>query len=176
MLLVLAMKCCTKMPCPLPHNHCLLLLAIFTYMLASPAHLYMPHLFTHCLPTIMCVDVYCVFFIFAICYISLWLHFGLFVNIFSLLYFTFPFFYAYCMPDKKKLFLSFSFHCSTQNISFSDSGYVTKPPQLSSEHQQGSRGREQCDHKHNIHSITKTSTVRTVTNKGQALRQNYGPN
>jgi len=31
-------------------------------MLASPAHLYMPHLFTHCLPTIMCyVDVYCVF-------------------------------------------------------------------------------------------------------------------
>ena len=55
MLLVLDMKCCTKMPCPLLHNHLLLLLAFFTYMLASPAHLYMPHLFIHCLPTIICV-------------------------------------------------------------------------------------------------------------------------
>ena len=75
MLLVFAMKCCTKMPCPLPLNHYLLLLAFFTYMLASPAHLYMPHLFTHCLPIIICVcyvDVYCVFFyIFDICCISL---------------------------------------------------------------------------------------------------------
>jgi len=35
-------------------------------MLASPAHLYMPYLFTHCLPTIiMCyVDVYCVIYLF----------------------------------------------------------------------------------------------------------------
>ena len=33
----------------------LLLLAFFTYVLASPAHLYMPHLFTSCLPTIICV-------------------------------------------------------------------------------------------------------------------------
>jgi len=24
-------------------------------MFASPAHLYMPHLFTHCLPAIICV-------------------------------------------------------------------------------------------------------------------------
>ena len=55
MLRVLAMKCCTKMPCPLPHNQPLLLLTFFTYMLASPAHLCMPHLFTHCLPTIICV-------------------------------------------------------------------------------------------------------------------------
>jgi len=35
----------------------LLLLTFFTYMLmlASPAHLHMPHLFTHCLRTIICV-------------------------------------------------------------------------------------------------------------------------
>jgi len=60
-------------------------------MLASPAHLYMLHLFTHCLPTIICViitqhnsyvDVYCVSFMFDICYIFLWLYFGLFVYIF----------------------------------------------------------------------------------------------
>jgi len=47
-------------------------------MLASPVHLYMLHLFTHCLPTIICViitqhnsyvDVYCVSFMFDICYI-----------------------------------------------------------------------------------------------------------
>jgi len=33
----------------------LLLLAFLTYVLASPAYLYMPHLFTRCLPTIICV-------------------------------------------------------------------------------------------------------------------------
>jgi len=54
-----------------------------------PAHLYMPHLFTHCLPIIICVvltsTAFFLIFIFAICYISLWLHFfGLFVHIFSL--------------------------------------------------------------------------------------------
>jgi len=53
MLLVFAMKRCTKMPCRL--HQPLLLLASFTYMLASPARLYMPYLFTHCLPTIICV-------------------------------------------------------------------------------------------------------------------------
>jgi len=38
-------------------------------MLASLAHLYMPHLFTHCLPTIICVTLMSiVFFIFAIGY------------------------------------------------------------------------------------------------------------
>ena len=62
MLLVLAMKCYTKMPCPLPHNH--LLLTFFTYMLASPAHLYMPHLFTHSLPTIICVMLMSIAFFF----------------------------------------------------------------------------------------------------------------
>jgi len=31
------------------------MLASFTYMLALSAHLYMPHLFTHWLPTIICV-------------------------------------------------------------------------------------------------------------------------
>ena len=83
MLLVFSMKC-AKMPCPLPHNHYLLLLTFFTYMLASLAHLYMPHLFTHCLPTIICVMLMSIAFfsIFDICYISLWLHFGLFVYIF----------------------------------------------------------------------------------------------
>ena len=62
MLLVLAVKCCTKMPCPLPHNHycCLLSSPI---MLALPAHLYMPHLFTHCLPTIICVMLMSIAFI-----------------------------------------------------------------------------------------------------------------
>jgi len=53
MLFVFAMKCCTKMPCPLPHNHYCCLLP--SPMLPSPAHLYMPHLFTYCLPTIICV-------------------------------------------------------------------------------------------------------------------------
>jgi len=37
MLLVLAMKCCTKMPCPLPHNHyCCFVLTFFTYSLCLP--------------------------------------------------------------------------------------------------------------------------------------------
>ena len=51
--------------------------------LASPAHLYMPHLFTHLLPTIICVMLMSIafFFIFAICYFSLWFYFGLFVYI-----------------------------------------------------------------------------------------------
>jgi len=62
MLLVFAMKCCTKMPCPVPQP--LLLLAFFTYMLDSPAHLYMPHLFTHCLPTIICVMLMSIAFFF----------------------------------------------------------------------------------------------------------------
>ena len=49
------------MPFPLPHNH-------YCCLLTSPAYLYMPHLFTHCLPTIIIcviyVAVYCVFFLF----------------------------------------------------------------------------------------------------------------
>ena len=56
MLLVFAMKCCTKC-LALCLTTIIMLLASFTYRptLASPAHLYMPHLFTHCLPTIICV-------------------------------------------------------------------------------------------------------------------------
>ena len=82
--LVFAMKCCTKMPCPLPHNHCCCLILSPYLMLASPAHLYMPHLLTHCLPTIICVMLMSIVF-FYFCYM---LHFfvtpfGLFVYIFS---------------------------------------------------------------------------------------------
>jgi len=35
----------------------LLLFTSFTYVLASTAYLYMPQLFTHCLPTITCVTL-----------------------------------------------------------------------------------------------------------------------
>ena len=82
---------CTCLTCSSVHaSSCsasqpLLLLAFFTYVLASPAHLYMPHLFTRCLPTIICVMLvftafhFVIFFvcfsIFAICYISSWLQF-----------------------------------------------------------------------------------------------------
>ena len=54
LLLVFVMKC-VKMHCSLPHNPYKLLLASFTCVLASPAHLYMYQLFTHCLPTIISV-------------------------------------------------------------------------------------------------------------------------
>jgi len=36
----------------------LLLFAFFTYVHASTAYTHMPQIFTHCLPTIICVDVY----------------------------------------------------------------------------------------------------------------------
>jgi len=74
------MKCCTKMPCPLPHNH---------YCCSLPSPVCLPHLLIcyvhvsslhpYCLPTIICVISYVdlfffVFFlIFVICYIFLWL-------------------------------------------------------------------------------------------------------
>jgi len=81
--LVFALKCCTKIPCPLPHNHyCCLLsspicwphLLICTCLISSPI----------ACPPSSSVLCWCLlrFFIFAICYISLWLHFGLFVYIF----------------------------------------------------------------------------------------------
>ena len=85
MLLVFAMKCCTKTPCPLPHNHyccllsspiCLPHLLICTCLISSPIA---------CPPSSVCVMLMSIAFfliIFAICYISLWLHFGLFVYIF----------------------------------------------------------------------------------------------
>jgi len=41
----------------------LLLFASFTYMLASTAHLYMPQLFTHCLPSIICVALMCIVYV-----------------------------------------------------------------------------------------------------------------
>jgi len=69
-------------------------------MLASHAHLYMPHLFTHCLPTIICLMLMSIafFFIFDICYISLLLHFGLFVHIFlSDWLFLYHFILAVCL-------------------------------------------------------------------------------
>jgi len=34
-----------------------LLIASFTYVLASPAHPYMPQLFTQCLPSVICVTL-----------------------------------------------------------------------------------------------------------------------
>ena len=65
----------TKMPCPLPYNH-------YCCLLPSPAHLYMP---PNASPpsSVLC---WCLLFfcIFAICYISLWHHLGLFVCILSL--------------------------------------------------------------------------------------------
>jgi len=48
LLLVFVMECCVKMHCSLPHN-------LYCCLLPSPAHLYMPQLFTHCLPIIICV-------------------------------------------------------------------------------------------------------------------------
>ena len=87
MIFVFAMTCCTKMPCPLPHNH---------YCCLFPSPICMPHLLIctclisspiACPPSPVlcwCISCFFIFFIFAICYISLWLHFGLFVYIFSL--------------------------------------------------------------------------------------------
>ena len=57
MLLVFAMKCCIKMPCPLPHNHYCCLLSSPICLPHLLIHLHMPHLFTHCLPTIMIICV-----------------------------------------------------------------------------------------------------------------------
>ena len=106
MLLVFAMKCCTKMPCPLPHNqYCCLLpppiclphLLICTCLISSPIA---------CPPSsVLCWCLLCFFYfhfvIFAICYIYLWLHFGLFVYIFSLSFLFlchYPFFFKISLP------------------------------------------------------------------------------
>jgi len=86
MLLVFAMKCCTKMLCPMPHNHycCLLPSPIYACLTCSSVHASSHHpLLAH--HHLCFVDVYCVLFFFCfICCISLWLHFGLFVYIVSL--------------------------------------------------------------------------------------------
>ena len=75
MLLVFAVKCCTKMPCRLPHNHyccllslpiCLPHLLICTCLISSPIA---------CPPSsVLCWCLLRFFLIFDICYISLWLH------------------------------------------------------------------------------------------------------
>ena len=59
-------------------------LHLYACLTCSSVHHYMPHLFTHCLPTIICAMLMSIalFSIFDICYISLWFHFGLFVYIF----------------------------------------------------------------------------------------------
>ena len=86
MLLVFAMKCCSKMPCPMPHKHyyccllslpiCLPHLLICTCLISSPIACF-KMLARH---RLCYVDVYWVLFVFfyIICYISLWLYFGLF--------------------------------------------------------------------------------------------------
>ena len=62
--------------------------ACFPYLYAclTCSSVHASYLLTHCLPTIVCVMFMSMvfFFIFAICYIFLWLHFGLFVHIFTL--------------------------------------------------------------------------------------------
>jgi len=62
MLLILTMKCCTNMPCPLPHNHycCLLFSSIYACLACSSVHASSLHplLSQHHL---CYVDVYCVF-------------------------------------------------------------------------------------------------------------------
>ena len=90
LVVVFAMKCCTKMPCTLAYNQtiiaaCFSHLLICTCLISSPIA---------CLPSsVLCWCLLCFFIfyfflsfflLFAICYISLWLHFGLFVYIFSL--------------------------------------------------------------------------------------------
>jgi len=71
MLFVFAMKCCTKMPCPL---------CPITIIAAYFLHLYacltcssvhgMPHLFTHCLPTTIYVMLMSILHFFYFCYMQ----------------------------------------------------------------------------------------------------------
>jgi len=74
----------------MPHNHycyllpspiCLPHLLICTCLISSPNACPPSSVLCWCL---LCFFTFYFFFIFAICYISLWLHFGLFVYIFSL--------------------------------------------------------------------------------------------
>jgi len=97
MLLVFAMKCCTKIPCPLPHNrYCCLLsspmclphLLISTCLISSPI--------TYPLSSVLCCLIAFFLLFFDICYNSLWLHFGLFVYIF-LSVFLYHFILAVCL-------------------------------------------------------------------------------
>ena len=72
MLLVFAMKCCTKMPCPLPHNHyccllsspvCLPHLLICTCLISSPIASQLAH-YHLCYVDVYCVVFFVVFFFF----------------------------------------------------------------------------------------------------------------
>jgi len=115
MLTCFCYKCCTKMPCLLPHNHycCLLSSPICLPHLLISVHASSLHpLLAHHHHHLCYVDVYyCVFFYiwyYRLCYISLWLHFGLFVYIFlSVLPLFWVVFWAvftiYC-KEKKKLY------------------------------------------------------------------------
>ena len=60
-------------------------------MLASPAHLYMPHLFTHCLPTIICVMLMSIAFFFYLYTATCLMYF---------LYFTIMFSFTHCSKYK----------------------------------------------------------------------------
>ena len=53
--MLVSLLCVISLLCSPPHNFCILLLTSFTYVHDSPAHMYMPQLFTHCLLTIICV-------------------------------------------------------------------------------------------------------------------------
>ena len=75
------MKCCDKMPCSALCLITIIIAARFHFLhlyacLTCSSILYMPHLFTYCFPTIICVMLMFFFFvfflIFVICYISLW--------------------------------------------------------------------------------------------------------
>jgi len=53
---VFVLKCCALNPL-VSASQPLLLFTLYACVLASPAHLHMPQLFTHCLPTIICVTL-----------------------------------------------------------------------------------------------------------------------
>ena len=77
----------------------LLLFTSFTYVLTSTAYLYMPQLFTHCLPTITCVTLNrCI----------LWMYYKTIGLCFFKLYYYFPFMCYFC-----KYFLSPCFSLCT---------------------------------------------------------------
>ena len=77
-------------------------------MLASPAHLYMPYLFTHCLPTIICVMLMSMaFFIYLFFYICC----GLIVSYGNVLYCWYTFL-CFCFYELKFFKLQ-QFQCFT---------------------------------------------------------------
>ena len=103
------MKFCDKMPCSLPHNHyCCSLLLPSPVCLPSPAHLYMLQLFTHCLPTIICVMLMSIVFFF------FWLYFYCFLFFLSVLCSpinSMRFESGYMIVSKLTSFLCYCGHC-----------------------------------------------------------------